>query len=236
MILEQKWNILAAGLLIVGAIAVNSFYKSNNQINPACSEENIDWDIAVGALSQHFKNLAKNNPDIDFGPADIRRHFAENCEEDLKIYEKYLASYDWVEWYFNNRIKDLVGADKYKDIIKYYTDYYPKEFSGCEDYLFETGNARADDIYSIRGLIEEKKYKEVITLGDKYLKDSEVWYCDSFFWTQRAQAFYNLNSCSQAEADAAHAFAVAPGDNGNDKPARDLYNSIISSDICVTNY
>lgn len=53
---------------------------------------NIDWEIAINALSQHFSNLAKQTPGEDyFGPAEIERHFAENCEEDLKIYNNYVT-------------------------------------------------------------------------------------------------------------------------------------------------
>ena len=233
------WLLIVIPFVFVLGVYTNNNYKNGkaeifgNQINSACSKENVDWDIAVGALSQHFSNLAKENPDVDFGPAEIERHFAENCEEDLKIYEKYLASYDWVESFFNNRIKELVGVEKYEDIIKWYTQ--PKEFSGCDDYLFGTVNKRADDIYSIRRLIEEKKYKELITLSDKYFKDSEVWYCDSLFWTQRTQAFYNLGNCKEALKEAVHAFVVSPEDNGNDEPEKERYFSILGSDICKNN-
>ena len=55
---------------------VNNGYKSNK---PICPDDYVDWDIAVDALSQHFKDLAKENRDIDFGSADIEKHFAENC-------------------------------------------------------------------------------------------------------------------------------------------------------------
>ena len=61
--------------------------------NPTCPVEDVDWDIAVDALSKHYVNLKKQNPDkeIDGGPAEIERHFEENCEEDLKIYNKYIS-------------------------------------------------------------------------------------------------------------------------------------------------
>jgi len=71
--------------------------------NPICSDDHVDWDFAVTALSQHFKDLSKNDSNIDFGPAEIERHFAENCEEDLKIYDKYMAA--WAKEYFNNKIQ-----------------------------------------------------------------------------------------------------------------------------------
>ncbi|OHA49111.1 MAG: hypothetical protein A2Z62_01620 [Candidatus Terrybacteria bacterium RIFCSPLOWO2_02_42_20] len=73
--------------------------------NPICSDDHVDWDFAVTALSQHFKDLSKNDSNIDFGPAEIERHFAENCEEDLKIYDKYMAA--WAKEYFNNKIQIL---------------------------------------------------------------------------------------------------------------------------------
>src|SRR3989344_8822291 len=71
------WVLIIIPLVFVFGVYVNNDYKITNektaktempesQINSAFSEKNIDWDIAVGALSQHFKNLAKNNPDVDF--------------------------------------------------------------------------------------------------------------------------------------------------------------------------
>lgn len=240
------WVLIIIPLAFAFGVYINNDYKitnekaeklveieiPENQINSACSKENVDWDIAVDALTKHYADLKRQNPneEIDGGPAEIERHFAENCEEDLKIYDKYLASYDWVGKFFNNRIKELVGVEKYEDIIKNYTQ--PKKFSGCESYMFADNKARADEIYSIREMMEEKKYKEVITLSDKYTKDSEVWYCDSIFWAQRAKAFYNLNNCPKAIIEAAHAFAVAPEDNENDESQREFYFTVLNSNIC----
>lgn len=222
------WLLILAPLLFAFWVYVDSDRQSNRLVQSPCQEENIDWDIAITALTEYAKN---QNPDYGMGSADIKKHFAENCEEDLEIYNKYLASYDWVIKFFNNRIKELVGVEKYEDITKWYTQ--PKEFSGCDNYLFETLNKkRSDDIYNIRHLMEEKKYKEVITLSDKYLKDTEVWYCDSFFWTQRAEAFYNLGSCKEALKEAVHAYVVSPEDNGNDEPEKEFYITVSNSDIC----
>lgn len=216
-------------ILVIVLFGIASASVLNKPKNPICSDNYVDWDIAVDALSQHFSNLAKENPNVDFGPAEIERHFAENCEEDLKIYNKYIDSWDWAEGFFKRRIRKLVGDEKYKDIIRYYI--YPEEFSGCEDYQFEPQSKGSNDT-QISRLLTEKKYEEAILLSDMYLKDSEVWYCDPYFWTQRAQAFHNLNNCAQALADAAHAFAVAPSTNGDDDPQKELYYSISSSANC----
>ncbi len=239
----KKYSWLA--LIIVPLIFVFGVYLNNitdektteteilgGQINSACPEENIDWSIAIEALTKHFSNLKKQNPskEIDLGSTDIERHFAENCKEDLKIYEEYLASYDWVENFFNKRIKELVGVEKYEDIIKNYIQ--PKNFSGCDNYLLESGNNRANEIYSMREMAKEKKYKEVLSLSEKYLNDSEVWYCGSIFWTQRAEAFYNLGNCSQALIESAHAFAVADSINSEDEPEKKFYFTVLNSNIC----
>lgn len=141
------------------------------------------------------------------------------------------TSYDWAEDYFYNRVQELVGAEKYKEISEYYKNSRPNEFLGCEDYLFEPKSESANDL-EISRLMEEKKYEEVIAMGDKYLSDSGVWYCDPYFWTQRAKAFLSLNNCLQAEVEAAHAFAIAPSDNGNDEPEKELYFSIHNSSVC----
>src|SRR3989338_68835 len=63
------------------------------QENLNCPDDYVDWDIATTALSEYVRDFIKQNPglDYDFGPAEIERHFAENCEEDLKIYNEYMA-------------------------------------------------------------------------------------------------------------------------------------------------
>ncbi|HEY4512612.1 MAG TPA: hypothetical protein VJH63_03040 [Candidatus Paceibacterota bacterium] len=149
----------------------------------------------------------------------------------IKLNQEITYTPEWAKQYFNSRVEELVGDTEYKDIIRNYTDKYPKEFLGCEDYLFEPKSESANDL-EISRLMEEKKYEEVIAMGDKYLSDSGVWYCDPYFWTQRAKAFLSLNNCLQAEVEAAHAFAIAPSDNGNDEPEKELYFSIHNSSVC----
>ena len=63
------------------------------QENESCPINNIDWDIAVSALSDYAKNFINQNPglDYDFGPADIEDHFKSNCEQDLQIYNDYIS-------------------------------------------------------------------------------------------------------------------------------------------------
>ncbi|OGI56978.1 hypothetical protein A2906_02950 [Candidatus Nomurabacteria bacterium RIFCSPLOWO2_01_FULL_37_25] len=154
-------------------------------------------------------------------------------DKTIQSTQNIIYTAEWAKEYFNSRVEELVGKEKYESAISNYADQYPKEFSGCEDYLLEERpNKRSNDIYNIRRLMEEKKYKEVITLSDKYLNDSEVWYCDYYFWTQRAQAFQNLNNCPDALTEAIHAFAIAPDDNENDESSRELYYSIDDSDVC----
>lgn len=91
MLIEQLRNILILVALLIVGLVINIVFFPNNPNNPVCPDDYVDWDIAVTALSQHFIDLSKKNPDIDFGPADIKQHFAENCEEDLKIYNEYIA-------------------------------------------------------------------------------------------------------------------------------------------------
>jgi|GEM_PF-5099416 hypothetical protein len=84
MIIKQKWIFLFFASLIIVIVAVSVFYKTNSQ---TCSSSGVNWEVMVSALSEHSK---KQGPDYDLGPADIERHFAENCEADLKIYNDYL--------------------------------------------------------------------------------------------------------------------------------------------------
>lgn len=144
--------------------------------------------------------------------------------------DEYIDSYNWANEYFDNRIQGLVGTEKYEDFSKY-LGRKPREFLGCEDYLFEPQNKGSNDI-EISRLMEEKKYEEAILLSDKYVGDSEVWYCDPNFWIQRAKSFYILGNCPHATAEAAHAFTITPSDNGNDESNREFYLTITNSDIC----
>jgi len=144
--------------------------------------------------------------------------------------EEFTMSAEKAENIFKERIKELVGIEKYKDIIKYYT--FPREFWGCENYLWDM--KKHDRIVNeIPPLMKEKKYNEVIALSDKYyLNDSEIWYCDSYPWTQRAKAYFNLDNCQQSLIEATHAFAVAPNINDVDREERDLYFLVANSEIC----
>jgi hypothetical protein len=48
--------------------------------------KNIDWDIAIVALSDYMEYGAGATSGEESGPAEIQRHFEENCERDMKIY------------------------------------------------------------------------------------------------------------------------------------------------------
>lgn len=69
-------------LAFVGVLYFASYSKIAK-----CKTDKINWDIATQALSEHYRNSGST----DFGPADIQRHFEENCENDLKIYSNYMA-------------------------------------------------------------------------------------------------------------------------------------------------
>ena len=155
----------------------------------------------------------------------------EHESQSVELTQEIEYTPEWAKEYFNSRIRELVGNDKYDEVIEDFADQYPEEFSGCEDYLFETSSKRSN-IFDLRRLLEEKKYKEVIALSNKYVKDSEVWYCDWYFWELRARAFANLNNCPMALKEAVHAFAGSPPLNEIEEPLRELYFSIGNSDVC----
>ena len=103
------------------------------------------------------------------------------------------------------------------------------EFSSCEDYNLKPEMVNLDS--QIYGLMEAKKYQEVVNLGNKHLKDDAHWYCDNFFWIQRAEAFYKLNNCYQSIVAATHAIFVTPTEARKEREERLV--SIENSDICV---
>lgn len=206
---KYKRSILIVALIFI--ISGGLFVKTTYFNKSICFDNYIDWDIAVTALSQHFKKLAQDNSDVDFGPVEIERHFEENCEEDLKIYYSYINEKKSVE-------------DKFKS----------EEFLGCENYLFDPKIEKVDN--ETFHLMEEKKYEEVINLGNKHLKDDGIWYCDTYFWTQRATAYYNLGNCYQAIVASGHNLIIYPKDNNIDDRAKELNSFITNSDICVTRY
>jgi len=108
-----------------------------------------------------------------------------------------------------------------------YDKFKSKEFLGCKNLSFEATSKIDNKIFH---LMEEKKYKELITLGNKHLKDDELWYCDPYFWNQRARAFYNLGDCVQAQIASIHAIYVTPIEAN--KPEREFYDFVRSSNIC----
>lgn len=63
------------------------YFVSGQDFGNTCSTENIDWRIAVRALSEY--HYANENEDT--GPAEIQRHFEEDCKNDLAIYTDYIA-------------------------------------------------------------------------------------------------------------------------------------------------
>lgn len=109
---------------------------------------------------------------------------------------------------------------------QFYERSQSKKFLGCEHFL---SNIEVDN--RVFSLMEEKKYKEVVALGNKHLKDDELWYCDNYFWIQRAKAFYNLGDCVPTLIASLHAIYVTPIESN--KPQKEFYDFVSNSDICV---
>lgn len=78
----QKYFLLILGLLVLTG-ALYLLYQSKIE---KCQTEDINWDIAIQALSKYYSDSGST----DFGPIDIERHFKENCKKDLQIYVEYL--------------------------------------------------------------------------------------------------------------------------------------------------
>ncbi|MFH1365988.1 MAG: hypothetical protein ABIG99_01190 [Patescibacteria group bacterium] len=131
------WVLIIIPFLFAFGVYVNNGYKTNK---PICPVNDIDWDIAVNALSQHFSNLSKENSDVDFGPTDIKKHFSENCEEDLKIYDEYVArniNKETSEYSDPKIMKDaIIYFNKSKEfekallLAKEYVTLYPNDIEG----------------------------------------------------------------------------------------------------------
>ena len=79
--------------------------------------------------------------------------------------------------------------------------------------------------------MEEKKYEEVVSLGNKHLKDDGIWYCDNYFWNERAKAFYNLGNCYQTLTAALHTIFSTPSEAN--ESAKEFYDFVRNDDICV---
>ena len=110
-----------------------------------------------------------------------------------------------------------------------YSESKSKEFLGCENYIFDSNIEKLDS--KIFDLMKEKKYEEAINLGNKHLKDDGIWYCDNYFWNERAEAFYNLDNCYQTLTASLHAIFVTPREAN--KSAKEFYDFVGNSDICI---
>ena len=58
-------------------------------------------------------------------------------DKTIQSTQNIIYTAEWAKEYFNSRVEELVGKEKYESAISNYADQYPKEFSGCEDYLLE---------------------------------------------------------------------------------------------------
>lgn len=110
-----------------------------------------------------------------------------------------------------------------------YSNFAPKEFEGCDSLPLKARDKVDSKIFN---LMKNNKFQEVITLGGKHLKDDSVWYCDPYFWNQRARAFYNLGDCVQSQIASLHAIYVTPEEAN--KSQKEFYDFVRNSDICVS--
>ncbi|MEX2029299.1 MAG: hypothetical protein WD963_02345 [Candidatus Paceibacterota bacterium] len=110
------------------------------------------------------------------------------------------------------------------------TEFMRNNPSPCAESLYdEKLHEVSNEIFD---LVKGKKYAEVIALGDKHLEYTPLWYCNNYFWIQRAQAFYNLSDCKQALDSAVYAIFATPDINGVREPEIETYFSILNSNIC----
>ncbi len=59
---------------------------------PECPAANgIDWDLAIITLSYYMQYGAGAGSGEDMGPAEIQRHFAQNCDRDMAIYNEMIT-------------------------------------------------------------------------------------------------------------------------------------------------
>ena len=110
---------------------------------------------------------------------------------------------------------------------QFYDEFRSKEFFGCKNLPLEATDKIDSKIFY---LMKEEKYQEVVNFGNKYLKDDGLWYCDPYFWNQRAKAFYNLGDCVQSQIASLHAIYVAPAEAN--KPEKEYYDFVRNSNIC----
>ena len=61
-------------------------YALDSKVAECPATDGIDWDLAIITLSYYMQHGAGKNSGEDMGPAEIQRHFAENCDRDMAIY------------------------------------------------------------------------------------------------------------------------------------------------------
>ncbi len=66
-------------------------YALENTVEKCPAADGIDWELAIIFLSSYMQNGAGASSGEDFGPAEIQRHFADNCDRDMAIYNEMIT-------------------------------------------------------------------------------------------------------------------------------------------------
>lgn len=66
-------------------------YSEDMTIENCPAAKDINWDLAIIALSDYMEYGAGAENKEDIGPAEIQRNFNENCERNMRIYNDVKA-------------------------------------------------------------------------------------------------------------------------------------------------
>ncbi len=175
------------------------FYLSpvtNEDLVATCpGTKDIDWEIAIVALSDYFEYGAGATSTEDYGAAEIQRNFEQNCKRDMAIYTDVVI-----------RNPHLFKRDKVSSSSAEATQN--KTDSRGNIYIETSATDRNDFLFEANA---EGEYQVVVNATNEGIqKYKDLIWDDIDFWNHRGFALYKLGECNEAGAAFYHVLVRDP--------------------------
>lgn len=117
------------------------YFVSGNKYDGCPADKDVNWDVAVTALSLNASSTT------EFGPAEVERHFSQNCAADMKIYGDYVQKINTA----------LTALDK--------SFKCPNDYASAQEYL----NAAAKFVHDFNQILPNSASADVLAYRQQLL-------------------------------------------------------------------